>query len=184
MRLEDLPESGNVEDRRDEGGGGFGGFGRGGGFGHAHGRGRLVDRHRGRARPCRLGARHRSEPLDRRRGNSLPAATSRASERPSRQRQTGAPKDESGRFVSRVLGSTEATWKDIFSKDGKTYRAPTLVMYRGVDRGALRQRLRPRWGRSIVPTIRRSISTLRSSTRSRRVSAAAAAIPAGSRRLM
>ncbi len=33
MRLDDLPESGNVEDRRDEGGGGFGGFGRGGGFG-------------------------------------------------------------------------------------------------------------------------------------------------------
>ena len=32
MRLEDLPESGNVEDRRGEGGGG-GGFGRGGGFG-------------------------------------------------------------------------------------------------------------------------------------------------------
>jgi predicted metalloprotease len=53
-------------------------------------------------------------------------------EQPSRPRQTGAPKDESGRFVSRVLGSTEATWKDIFAKDGKTYRAPTLVMYRGV----------------------------------------------------
>jgi predicted metalloprotease len=53
-------------------------------------------------------------------------------EQPSRPRQTGAPKDDTGRFVARVLGSTEATWKDIFSKDGKTYRAPTLVMYRGV----------------------------------------------------
>jgi predicted metalloprotease len=32
--------------------------------------------------------------------------------------------------VSRVLGSTEAVWKDVFSKDGKTYRTPTLVLFR------------------------------------------------------
>jgi predicted metalloprotease len=50
---------------------------------------------------------------------------------PNSQRQTGTPSDETGRFVSRVLGSTEAVWKDIFAKDGKTYRAPTLVLFRG-----------------------------------------------------
>jgi predicted metalloprotease len=33
--------------------------------------------------------------------------------------------------VSRVLGSTEVEWKDIFAKDGKTYRPPILVMYSG-----------------------------------------------------
>jgi uncharacterized protein len=30
-----------------------------------------------------------------------------------------------------VLGSTEARWKEVFAKDGKTYRAPILVLYRG-----------------------------------------------------
>jgi predicted metalloprotease len=52
-------------------------------------------------------------------------------EQPSRPRQTGAPQDDSGRFVSRVLGATEVVWKDIFAKQGQTYRAPTLVIYRG-----------------------------------------------------
>ena len=57
MRLDDLPESGNVEDRRGEGG--FGGGG--GGFGIPIGGGGLgIGTHRG-ARPRRLGARHRSE---------------------------------------------------------------------------------------------------------------------------
>jgi predicted metalloprotease len=39
-----------------------------------------------------------------------------------------------GRFVSKVLGSTEVQWKQIFAKDGKTYRAPVLVLYRGQTR--------------------------------------------------
>jgi predicted metalloprotease len=132
MRLEDLPESGNVEDRRDEGGGGFGGFGRGGGFGGVPGGAGglsigtvvvlgLVGWALGIDPSVLIGG---AEILS---GGDQPRV-----ERPSGQRETGAPKDESGRFVSRVLGSTEATWKDIFSKDGKTYRAPTLVMYRGV----------------------------------------------------
>ena len=36
-----------------------------------------------------------------------------------------------GRFVSKVLGSTEVVWQNIFSKDGRSYRAPVLVIYRG-----------------------------------------------------
>ena len=44
----------------------------------------------------------------------------------------GAPQDDMGRFVSRMLGSTELQWKQIFAQDGKTYRAPVLVLYRGV----------------------------------------------------
>jgi predicted metalloprotease len=31
-----------------------------------------------------------------------------------------------------VLGSTELQWKQIFAQDGRVYRAPTLVLYRGV----------------------------------------------------
>jgi predicted metalloprotease len=129
MRWEDLPESGNVEDRRDEGGGG-GGFGRGGGFGMPMGAGGmsigtvvvlgLIGWALGIDPSLLIG------------GAEILTGDQPRVEQPSRPRQTGVPKDDSGRFVARVLGSTEATWKDIFSKDGKTYRAPTLVMYRGV----------------------------------------------------
>jgi predicted metalloprotease len=46
-------------------------------------------------------------------------------------RRTSKPQDDMGRFVNRVLGSTEARWTEILAKDGKTYRAPVLVLYRG-----------------------------------------------------
>jgi uncharacterized protein len=46
-------------------------------------------------------------------------------------RRTGTPNDQIGNFVSRILGSTEVEWKDIFAKDGQTYRPPILVMYSG-----------------------------------------------------
>ena len=36
-----------------------------------------------------------------------------------------------GRFVSAILGSTEAQWTDIFAESGKTYKPPTLVMFSG-----------------------------------------------------
>jgi predicted metalloprotease len=39
-----------------------------------------------------------------------------------------------GRFVSRVLGSTELQWKQVFAEDGRTYRTPVLVLYRGATR--------------------------------------------------
>jgi predicted metalloprotease len=45
--------------------------------------------------------------------------------------KTGAPSDEMGRFVSAVLGSTEVQWTEIFSKSGKPYKQPTLVMFSG-----------------------------------------------------
>jgi predicted metalloprotease len=50
---------------------------------------------------------------------------------PQQPSKTGAPMDDRGRFVSRVLGATEAVWKEVFAKDGKTYRPPTLVLFRG-----------------------------------------------------
>ena len=45
--------------------------------------------------------------------------------------KTGAPSDEMGRFVSAVLGSTEVQWTEIFAKSGKSYKQPTLVMFSG-----------------------------------------------------
>jgi uncharacterized protein len=43
----------------------------------------------------------------------------------------GTPSDEMGRFVSAILGSTEAEWKDVFDQAGRTYKPPTLVMFTG-----------------------------------------------------
>jgi uncharacterized protein len=48
--------------------------------------------------------------------------------------KTGSPSDEMGRFVSAVLGSTEAQWTDIFAQAGSTYKPPTLVMFSGATR--------------------------------------------------
>jgi len=45
---------------------------------------------------------------------------------------SGAPSDQMGHFVAAVLGSTEAQWKDIFARAGKAYTPPTLVMFSGV----------------------------------------------------
>jgi uncharacterized protein len=48
----------------------------------------------------------------------------------------GLPTDQMGQFVSAVLGSTEAAWTDIFSNAGKTYSTPTLVMFSGSTNSA------------------------------------------------
>jgi len=125
MRLDDLPESGNVEDRRSEGG--FGGGG--GGFGIPIGGGGLgigtivvlglVGWALGIDPSVLIGG---AEILT---GPSQPQVQA-----PSTARRTGAPQDDMGRFVSRVLGSTEVVWKQVFAKDGKSYRAPVLVLYK------------------------------------------------------
>lgn len=48
--------------------------------------------------------------------------------------QTGQPSDASGQFVSKILGSTDQTWQEIFKAAGKTYTKPTLVLYSGSTR--------------------------------------------------
>jgi uncharacterized protein len=126
MRLDDLQESGNVEDRRD-GGGGYGGGG--GGFpmgGGGIGIGTIVvlgivGWALGIDPSLLIGG---AEMLNRQQQPQVQQA-------PPTARRTGAPQDDMGRFVSKVLGSTELQWKQIFSKDGKNYRAPVLVLYRG-----------------------------------------------------
>jgi uncharacterized protein len=122
MRLDDLQESGNVEDRRGEGGGGGGGFPIGGG---GLGIGTIVvlgivGWALGIDPSVLIGG---AEMLNR---SGQPQTQA-----PPTARRTGAPQDDMGRFVSKVLGSTEVQWKQIFVKDGKTYRAPVLVLYRG-----------------------------------------------------
>ena len=48
----------------------------------------------------------------------------------------GAPADEMGQFVAKVLGSTEVVWGRIFQQSNAQYRAPTLVLYEGQVRSA------------------------------------------------
>src|ERR1043165_4972851 len=123
MRLDEVPERENIEDRRGDGGGG-GGFGlpmgMGGGglgigtivvlgiIGYALG----ID-------PSVLigGAEIFSGGGQQQQTRSQPSG------------KTGAPSDDMGKFVARVLGSADVQWKAIFEQAGQRYRAPTLVMF-------------------------------------------------------
>jgi predicted metalloprotease len=53
-----------------------------------------------------------------------------------REAPKGAPTDQMGQFVSKVLGSTEAVWGKVFQQSGSQYRPPTLVLYDGQVRSA------------------------------------------------
>src|SRR5271163_709510 len=128
MRLDDLEKSSNIEDRRGESGGGGGGFGLpigGGGLGI----GTIVV----------LGLIGWALGIDPRvligGAEILSGGGNTQIQQPAQPsgqaRQTGSPSDDSGGFVARVLGSTEAQWKAIFAEGGKTYRPPILVMYNG-----------------------------------------------------
>ena len=119
MRWEDLPQSDNVEDRR-----GDGGYGGGGGLGI----GTIVV----------LGIVGWALGIDPRIliGGAEILTGGQHQEQPSRPSQSAPVNDETARFVRAVLGSTEVQWKDIFAKDGQTYRAPKLVMFSGGTRSA------------------------------------------------
>ena len=135
MRLDDLPESGNIEDRRGEDGGGYGG-GYGGGFGMPHVGGLGIG---GILVVGLLSWALTGNPfallgmfLGGGGGYQQPYQQPYQQQRPSGEaRRTGTPGDEAGRFVSRVLGSTEVEWKSIFAASNQQYRPPVLVMYRG-----------------------------------------------------
>jgi predicted metalloprotease len=47
-----------------------------------------------------------------------------------------AADDSTKDFVATVLGYTEDTWTDLFSRSGQNYREPTLVLYSGAVRSA------------------------------------------------
>ena len=54
-----------------------------------------------------------------------------APQRDTREAPKGAPVDEMGQFVAKVLGSTEVVWGKIFQESKSQYRPPTLVLYDG-----------------------------------------------------
>ncbi|HEX4782541.1 MAG TPA: neutral zinc metallopeptidase [Usitatibacter sp.] len=53
-----------------------------------------------------------------------------------RQAPHGTPADDMGRFVSKILGSTEDVWGQVFQASRQQYRKPTLVLYTGGTRTA------------------------------------------------
>jgi uncharacterized protein len=118
MRLDDLPKSERIEDRRGDGlsfPGGRGGFGIGtiivlGLLGWVLG----ID-----PRVLIGGAEMMSGGRETRQVDSGSTTGS------------GTPSDAMGQFVSAVVGSTEAEWTDIFAQAGKTYIPPTVVMFSG-----------------------------------------------------
>jgi uncharacterized protein len=124
MRIDDLPQSDRIEDRR--GGlsgvpGGRGGLGIGtivilGLIGWAIG----ID-----PRVLIQGAETIS-------GSDQSQQQSDAASRTN----SGTPTDTMGHFVSAVLGSTEAQWTAIFAQAGKRYEPPTLVMFSGATQSA------------------------------------------------
>src|SRR5690349_13143323 len=126
MRIDELPRSENVEDRRRAGGGGFGGR-RAGGIGL----GTLI--------VCViLGWALGINPLYLIGGAEILSGLRGGSQQQQTQAPpstgTETPSDQMGKFVAGVLGSTEAVWKDIFARAGKTYEPPTLVMFSGGTR--------------------------------------------------
>jgi predicted metalloprotease len=129
MQDEDLPESTNIEDRRGEGPGGGGGFGGipGGAGGLSIGTVLVLGL---------IGWALGIDPRFLIGGAEILTHEQPRTSAPSQTRPTGSPTDDSGRFVSRVLGSTEAVWKAEFAKRRETYRAPTLVLFNRQTDGA------------------------------------------------
>lgn len=64
-------------------------------------------------------------------GTVLTVAEQVAPQRETGEAPKGAPTDEMGQFVSRILGSTEDVWGEIFKQSNSQYRPPTLVLYDG-----------------------------------------------------
>lgn len=108
MRLDDIPESENVEDLR----GGRGKLLVGGGVGT------LV-----------IIVLSLIFGIDPRALLDMNAARPEASDRPSA-RAPSAGEDPQKRFVSKVLASTEEVWSDLFAGMGKQYSTPKLVLFR------------------------------------------------------
>ncbi len=123
MRLDELPRSRRVEDRRGQGGGFHVPGGRGGGVGIGLGTLIILGL---------IGWALGIDPSILIRGADT---ISRTQPPPAPERTgpttAGTPGDQVGQLVSAVLGSTEVQWKKILAQHGKDYVPPTLVMFSG-----------------------------------------------------
>jgi uncharacterized protein len=124
MRVDDLPRSDRVEDRRGQGGGFRMPGGRGGGIGIGTiiviG---LIAWALGLDPTLLL---READTLSRTQQQPPPPASERRGPT-----TADAPADHTGQFVSAVLGSAEVQWEKILEQVGKVYEPPTLVMFSG-----------------------------------------------------
>jgi hypothetical protein len=132
MRLDDLRTSDNIEDRR--GDGGFSGGGGGTGFGIGGGRlgiGTIVVL-------GLLGWAFGINPAILIGGAEMVAGGRGDSVQQSQpQGRTGAPTDESGNFVAKILGETEDVWSQVLPEQANiNYQKPKLVLFSGATNSA------------------------------------------------
>lgn len=112
MRLDDGRESENVDDRR-----GRGGFGGGGG--------RIAVGGLGGVAILLIALFLGVDP------SQLLQGTGGAPQQQTTQQGAPPGNDAGRRFASRVLAETEDVWRDLFSRAGRQYRDPTLVLFSG-----------------------------------------------------
>ena len=130
MRYDDFRRSGDIEDRRDDGGGGVGG-----GFGLPVGGGGL-----GIGTIIVLGLIGWAVGIDPRvliGGAEILSGGGQAPSYQSDRRtgRTGVPTDEMGSMISGILGEIDDRWSEIFQAGGQTYRGPRIVLFRNVTNG-------------------------------------------------
>ena len=133
MRYDDFRRSDDIEDRRDDSGGGMGG----GGFGLPMGGGGL-----GIGTIIVLGLIGYAFGIDPRLliggaeiltgGNQ--SSTYQTDRRSSTAKQ-GAPTDEMGSMIAGILGEIDDRWSEIFQAAGQTYTGPRIVLFRNVTNG-------------------------------------------------
>src|SRR3954449_8972394 len=133
MRYDDFRRSDDIEDRRDDEGGGMGG----GGFGLPMGGGGL-----GIGTIIVLGLVGYAFGIDPRiliGGAEILTGGSQApsyqTDRRSGPAKTGAPKDEMGSMISGVLGEIDDRWSEIFRDSGQSYSGPRIVLFRNATNG-------------------------------------------------
>lgn len=130
MRYDDFRRSDNIDDRRDDDGGGFGiPMGGGGGLGIGTiivlgliGWAVGIDPRLliGGAEILTGGQREPTVQTERRSGPTKPGS---------------APKDEMGDLIAATLGSIDDRWGDIFKASGQSYQGPRIVLFRNATNG-------------------------------------------------
>ena len=139
MDWQNLPGSNNVEDRRGSGGGG----GRGGGVAIGGGAALIlaligwffgID-----TSSVTGGNQTQTQPQSQTQTQSQQQSQAQGQGTQGQATPSGQATDQNGQFVSKILGSTEQVWGDIFQKNGRTYKAPHLVLYSGQTTSACGQ---------------------------------------------
>jgi uncharacterized protein len=135
MRYDDFRRSDDIEDRRDDSGGGLGGGG--GGFGLPIGGGGGL----GIGTLIVLGLVGYAFGIDPRiliggaqilTGGQAPTIQT---DRSSTSAKKGAPTDEMGNMIAGILGEIDDRWSEIFQANGKSYTGPRIVLFRNATNG-------------------------------------------------